>query len=114
MKKERPSWLSILNIFLAGVLAGTAFFFFSFRGGDETGEKAPEAVYTMEAQERPTESFVLPQELNILEAIQEGYRSLADRVIPTVVELQVVELVDDPMFNFFNFPLDLTKPKREG
>lgn len=82
--------LLMVNLVLLGVVFGFGLFFFTQRDGNL------ERVY---AEDR----IITPQEVATLESIQESFRLISERVIPSVVELQVVEYVEVPSFNFFNF-----------
>ncbi len=81
--------LTMANILLFGVLLGFGIFFF-------TKSDSPEVTYAQEP-------LVLPSEVATLADIQGSFRIISERIIPSVVELQVVEYVDVPSFSFFGF-----------
>lgn len=88
MKKQKA--LVAVNLILFGVLLGFGLFFFT---QDDT------EVAVTYAEERTITS----QEVAPLEELQSSFRLISERVIPSVVELQVVEYVEVPSFNFFGF-----------
>ena len=100
--KSKKSFTSIMLSVLA-ILCGT-FFLFSFSCSSE--KTASISKNTVFADNSPAVS--MPEDaLAVVEALQSAFRSVSAQVLPSVVEIDVVETKTVDMSNFMNgFPFD--------
>ncbi|MFP4179438.1 MAG: Do family serine endopeptidase [Spirochaetaceae bacterium] len=95
----------LLNLVLTGVLVGFAFSFIIF--GCSTDIKPGETAYAQEDNESSGENG---NSVESLRNMQNSFRSVAENVLPVVVELQVVEIVKQQAPTERGWPWDFFFP----
>ncbi|MFO7849888.1 MAG: Do family serine endopeptidase [Spirochaetia bacterium] len=101
----------LFNLVLTGVLVGFAFSFVIF--GCSTDIKPGETAYAQEDNEEDTDG---DEEASIesLRNMQNSFRSVAEDVLPVVVELQVVEIVNQQAPQGRGWPWDFFFPEEQN
>ncbi|MDR2258661.1 MAG: trypsin-like peptidase domain-containing protein, partial [Treponema sp.] len=101
--------LFIFNLVLVGVIFGFSLAFLSFSCSTPQGQK------TARAQENPASGVVLPEDaLAMAEGLQTIFRSVADKVLPSVVELKTVSIRRQQTPNFPGIPWEFFFGPRDG
>jgi Do/DeqQ family serine protease len=96
----------VFNLVLIGVLFGFSLAFLSFSCS------TPQAKKTAQAQENPV---VIPADaLAVAESLQTALRSVADKVLPSVVELKTVSVRRQQVPNFNGIPWEFFFGPRDG
>ncbi|MDR3114420.1 MAG: Do family serine endopeptidase [Treponema sp.] len=96
----------IFNLVLIGVIFGFSLAFLSFSCS------TPRAPKTAQAQEGP---FGIPRDaLQVAEGLQNAFRSVADTVLPSVVELKTVSIRRQQIPNFNGIPWEFFFGPQEG
>jgi Do/DeqQ family serine protease len=96
----------VFNLVLIGVIFGFSLAFLSFSCS------TPQSQKTVRAQENPV---TIPADaLAAAEALQTAFRSVADRVLPSVVELKTVSIRRQQVPNFNGIPWEFFFGPREG
>ena len=99
----------IFNIMLVGVIVGFVLAFVLF--GNSVHIKAGEAIQAQETRNVP---YATGEGIETIQALQNSFRSVAQKVLPVVVELRVVELVKQQVPQSDGWPWDFLFPDREG
>jgi Do/DeqQ family serine protease len=98
----------VFNLVLIGVIFGFSLAFLSFSCS------TPRAKNVAQAQE-PAASAVIPQDaLAVAEGLQTAFRSVADKVLPSVVEIKTVSVQRRQTPNFNGSPWEFFFGPREG
>jgi Do/DeqQ family serine protease len=98
--------LLVFNLVLIGVLFGFSLAFLSFSCSTPGGQK------TVQAQESPV---VIPQNaLAVAEGLQTAFRSVADKTLPSVVEVKTVSVRRQQVPNYPGIPWEFFFGPREG
>jgi Do/DeqQ family serine protease len=96
----------VFNLVLIGVLFGFSLAFLSFSCSTPGGQK------TVQAQES---SMVIPQDvLTVAEGLQTAIRSVADKALPSVVEVKTVSVRRQQLPNYPGIPWEFFFGPREG
>jgi Do/DeqQ family serine protease len=99
----------IFNLVLLGVIIGFSLAFLSFSCSTPFSSK------TAKAQENPGYSAAIPEDaLAIAEGLQTVFRSVADKVLPSVVELKTVSIRRQQVPNFNGIPWEFFFGPRDG
>jgi Do/DeqQ family serine protease len=119
LKKLYSRNFFVLNLVLVGVLLGAGITYFGVSRGARTAS-APAASLLAETPSSPVPAN-LKASLDQAEAVQNAFRYVAEKVQPSVVEINVVEKVQtqkgspqnqQPWRFFFNTPDDGSDPKQ--
>jgi Do/DeqQ family serine protease len=106
IKKLSSKNFFVFNMVLIGVIFGFSLAFLSFSCS------TPSARKTAQAQES---QVVIPQDaLAAAESIQTAFRAVADKVLPSVVELKTVSVRRQQVPNFNGIPWEFFFGPREG
>jgi Do/DeqQ family serine protease len=98
--------LFVFNLVLIGVIFGFSLAFLSFSCS------TPQTQKTVQAQENPV---IIPEDaLAVAEGLQTVFRSVADKVLPSVVELKTVSIRRQQAPNFNGIPWEFFFGPREG
>ncbi|HCC36370.1 MAG TPA: serine protease [Treponema sp.] len=98
MKKLSSKNLFVFNLVFIGVICGFSLAFLSFSCS------TPKAGRTAQAQENPV---VIPEDaLAVAEGLQTAFRAVADKTLPSVVELKTVSIRRQPAPAFDGIPWD--------
>jgi Do/DeqQ family serine protease len=104
MRKLSSKNLLVFNLVLIGIVFGFFLAFLSFSCSTPSG--------TVRAQENPV---VIPANaLEAAEALQTAFRSVADKVLPSVVELKTVSVSRQQVPNFPGIPWEFFFGPRDG
>jgi Do/DeqQ family serine protease len=100
----------VFNLVLLGVIFGFSLAFLAFSCSTPLSKK------TAQAQENPgPAAAIMPQDaLAVAESLQTAFRSVADRLLPSVVELKTVSIRRQPVPNFNGIPWDFFFGPRDG
>jgi Do/DeqQ family serine protease len=97
VKRLSSKGFFVFNLVLLGAIFGFSLAFLSFSCTSPTGTKA-------KAEESPR-SVVIPQDaLSAAENLQTAFRSISDKVLPSVVELKTVSIRRQQVPNFNGIP----------
>jgi Do/DeqQ family serine protease len=106
LRKLSSKNLFVFNIVLIGVIFGFSLAFLSFSCS------TPQAQKTVRAQENPV---IIPEDaLAVAEGLQTAFRSVADKVLPSVVELKTVSIRRQQAPNYPGIPWEFFFGPREG
>jgi Do/DeqQ family serine protease len=106
MQKFSSRNLFVFNLVLIGVLFGFSLAFLSFSCS------TPSSAKTALAQENPQ---VIPEDaLAVAESLQSAFRSVSDRVLPSVVEIKTVSIRKQQVPNFNGIPWEFFFGPQEG
>ncbi|MDR3193478.1 MAG: Do family serine endopeptidase [Treponema sp.] len=98
--------LLVFNLVLIGVIFGFSLAFLSFSCSTPGGQK------TVQAQES---SAVIPQDaLAVAQGLQTAFRAVADKVLPSVVEVKTVSVRRQQLPNYPGIPWEFFFGPREG
>jgi Do/DeqQ family serine protease len=99
----------IFNLVLIGVIFGFSLAFLSFSCS------TPQSKNVVQAQEGPSSPVVIPQDaLAVAEGLQTAFRSVADKVLPSVVEIKTVSVQRRQTPNFNGIPWEFFFGPRDG
>jgi Do/DeqQ family serine protease len=106
MKKLSSKNLLVFNLVLIGVIFGFSLAFLSFSCS------TPQPQKIVQAQENPV---IIPEDaLSIAEGLQTVFRSVSEKVLPSVVELKTVTIQRQPTPNYPGIPWEFFFGPREG
>ncbi|MDR2630579.1 MAG: Do family serine endopeptidase [Spirochaetaceae bacterium] len=106
IRKLSSKNLFVFNLVLIGVIFGFSLAFLSFSCS------TPSQAKTARAQEN---SVVIPQDaLSVAENLQVAFRSVSDKVLPSVVEIKTVSIRRQQVPNFNGIPWEFFFGPREG
>ncbi|GHV60698.1 serine protease [Spirochaetia bacterium] len=106
LQKLSSKNLFVFNLVLIGVIFGFSLAFLSFSCS------TPQSQKTARAQEN---AVVIPEDaLAIAEGLQTAFRSVADKVLPSVVELKTVSIRRQQVPNFNGIPWEFFFGPRNG
>jgi Do/DeqQ family serine protease len=106
LRKLSSKNLLVFNLVLIGIMVGFFLAVFSFSCS------TPQASKTAKAQENPV---IIPGDaLSVAEGLQTVFRSVADKVLPSVVELKTVSIRRQQTPNFPGIPWEFFFGPREG
>ncbi|GHV37109.1 serine protease [Spirochaetia bacterium] len=106
LKKLSSKNLFVFNLVLIGVIFGFSLAFLSFSCS------TPQAQKTARAQENPV---IIPEDaLAVAEGLQTAFRSVADKVLPSVVELKTVSIRRQQTPNYPGIPWEFFFGPRDG
>jgi Do/DeqQ family serine protease len=106
LKKLSSKNLLVFNLVLIGIMFGFFLAFLSFSCS------TPQAPKTARAQENPV---IIPEDaLAVAEGLQSVFRSVADKVLPSVVELKTVSIRRQQTPNFPGIPWEFFFGPRDG
>jgi Do/DeqQ family serine protease len=109
IKKLSSKNFFIFNLVLIGVIFGFSLAFLSFSCS------IPQAKNVARAQEGPSSPVVIPQDaLAAAEGLQNAFRSVADKVLPSVVEIKTVSVQRRQAPNFNGIPWEFFFGPRDG
>jgi Do/DeqQ family serine protease len=109
IKKLSSKNFFIFNLVLIGVIFGFSLAFLSFSCS------TPQAKNVARAQEGPSSPVVIPQDaLAVAEGLQTAFRSVADKVLPSVVEIKTVSVQRRQTPNFNGIPWEFFFGPRDG
>ncbi|MDR0876619.1 MAG: Do family serine endopeptidase [Treponema sp.] len=98
--------LLVFNLVLIGIIFGFSLAFLSFSCS------TPQAKKTARAQENPV--IISEDALAVAEGLQTAFRSVADKVLPSVVELKTTSIRKQTIPNFNGIPWEFFFGPREG
>jgi Do/DeqQ family serine protease len=99
----------IFNLVLIGVIFGFSLAFLSFSCS------TPQSKNVVQAQEAPSSPVIIPQDaLAVAEGLQTAFRSVADKVLPSVVEIKTVSVQRRQTPNFNGIPWEFFFGPRNG
>jgi Do/DeqQ family serine protease len=106
MQKFSSKNLFVFNLVLIGVLFGFSLAFLSFSCS------TPSSAKTARAQET---AVVIPQDaLMVAESLQSAFRSVSEKVLPSVVEIKTVSIRRQQVPNFNGIPWEFFFGPQEG
>jgi Do/DeqQ family serine protease len=106
MQKFSSKNLFVFNLVLIGVLFGFSLAFLSFSCS------TPSSAKTARAQEN---QVLIPQEaLAVAESLQSAFRSVSEKVLPSVVEIKTVSIRRQQVPNFNGIPWEFFFGPQEG
>jgi Do/DeqQ family serine protease len=109
IKKLSSKNFFVFNLVLIGVIFGFSLAFLSFSCS------TPQAQNIARAQEGPSSPVVIPPDaLAAAEGLQNAFRSVADKVLPSVVEIKTVSVQRHQTPNFNGIPWEFFFGPREG
>jgi Do/DeqQ family serine protease len=109
IKKLSSKNFFVFNLVLIGVIFGFFLAFLSFSCS------IPQAKNVARAQEGPSSPVVIPQDaLAAAEGLQNAFRSVADKVLPSVVEIKTVSVQRRQTPNFNGIPWEFFFGPRDG
>jgi Do/DeqQ family serine protease len=109
IKKLSSKNFFVFNLVLFGVIFGFSLAFLSFSCS------TPQAKNVVQAQEASSAPVVIPQDaLAVAEGLQNVFRSVADKVLPSVVEIKTVSVQRRQTPNFNGIPWEFFFGPREG
>ncbi|MDR1862454.1 MAG: Do family serine endopeptidase [Treponema sp.] len=109
MKKLSSKNFLVFNLVLVGVIFGFFLAFVSFSCS------TPRVKNVARAQEGPSSPVVIPQDaLAAAEGLQSAFSSVADKVLPSVVEIKTVSVQRRQTPNFNGIPWEFFFGPREG
>ncbi|MDR3248646.1 MAG: trypsin-like peptidase domain-containing protein, partial [Treponema sp.] len=98
--------LLVFNLVLVGIIFGFSLAFLSFSCS------TPQAQRTVRAEENPV---IIPEDaLAIAEGLQTAFRSVADKVMPSVVEIKTVSVRRQQVPNYPGIPWEFFFGPRDG
>ncbi len=98
-KKQRG--LLIFNIFLTVIAVSALIISLSGFGGKEE-EESPQPVYNLSSNANTSTDIDAQTGLKTLENMQYSFRAVAKKVLPTVVEINVVDIIKQPIPQFLS------------
>jgi Do/DeqQ family serine protease len=109
IKKLSSKKFFVFNLVLIGVIFGFSLAFLSFTCS------TPQAGNVAKAQEGPSSPVVIPQDsLAVAEGLQSAFRSVADKVLPSVVEIKTMSVQRQQAPNFNGIPWEFFFGPRDG
>jgi Do/DeqQ family serine protease len=109
IKKLSSKKFFVFNLVFIGVIFGFSLAFLSFTCS------SPQAKSVAKAQEGPSSPVVIPQDaLAVAEGLQSAFRSVADKVLPSVVEIKTVSVQRRQTPNFNGIPWEFFFGPRDG
>ncbi|MDR0785530.1 MAG: Do family serine endopeptidase [Treponema sp.] len=100
MNKLSSKSILVFNLVLIGVIFGFSLAFFSFVRASPTSGSSK----TVQAEENPSGSNA--NALSIAEGLQSAFRSVSDKVLPSIVEINTVSIKQQQTPNFNGVPWD--------